>query len=333
MYTKATYSIVIRTLGKGGVKYQQLLDAIKYQTCKPKHIFIFIADGYPLPPEQIGTEEFIYTHKGMWHQRVYGLQYASQLNDVDYILALDDDVKFSSDFAEKSIEWMSKNQCDVLVPAISPYNSTIKSTRSIFSPKNILQFLLGSGFENHFQRWQVKIIDTGGFSINTKLVGDAAPTQSAPFNAFWIKSDIIDDMRLYDESWLDETRYAWPDDQVFFYKCFTLGHKQYIHNKFTIQHLDHGSSDPECLLLCSYASGRNSLIFWHRFLFVPADTLRRFWLIICYSYRLSINLLFLVVKGLLKGDFRPLKANCNGVINAINYIKGQSYRDLPKICK
>ena len=59
------YSIVIRTLGTGGGKYQRLLDSIKSQTIQPKHIFVFIAEGYELPAEQIGTEEFIYTRKGV----------------------------------------------------------------------------------------------------------------------------------------------------------------------------------------------------------------------------------------------------------------------------
>ena len=106
-----SYSIVIRTLGKGGGKYQQLLNSIKSQTIQPKHLLVFIADGYNLPPEQLGTEEFIYTRKGMWHQRVYGLEYASKLNNSDYILAVDDDISFAPEFAEKSIVWMAANIC------------------------------------------------------------------------------------------------------------------------------------------------------------------------------------------------------------------------------
>lgn len=58
------YSIVIRTLGTGGGKYQQLLDSIKAQTLQPKHLLVFIAEGYELPPQQLGTEEFVYTRKG-----------------------------------------------------------------------------------------------------------------------------------------------------------------------------------------------------------------------------------------------------------------------------
>ncbi len=101
-----SYAVVIRTLGLGGEKYQALLNSIKEQTIQPKHLYVVIADGYPLPKEQLGIEEFLYTKKGMWHQRVYGLQYASSVDDVEYILALDDDISFDPQFVANSMSGM-----------------------------------------------------------------------------------------------------------------------------------------------------------------------------------------------------------------------------------
>lgn len=322
------YSIVIRTLGTGGVKYQQLLDSIKSQTLQPKHLLVFIADGYELPPEQLGTEEFVYTRKGMWHQRVYGLDYAAKLNDSDYILAVDDDIKFAADFAEKSIEWMVANDCDVMAPDLAP-----RKTISMFSPKNVVYSLLGTRVENHFQKWRVKIMATGGFMANTKVKGDAAPTQSAQFTAFWIKSNVIGSLRLEDEYWLEGTKYALPDDQVFFYKCYLMGLKQYMHEKYIVVHLDHGSSDPNRVVLGNYADGRNFLIFWHRFLYLPSNMLRRIWLVICHTYRVVMHFFYLLLRGLVKRNFKALKAYVNGVSDALHYIKTEEYKGLTKICR
>ena len=327
------YSIVIRTLGTGGGKYQRLLDSIKSQTIQPKHIFVFIAEGYELPAEQIGTEEFIYTRKGMWHQRVYGLEYASKLNDVDYILALDDDISFDSDFAANSIQWMLSNDCDVLAPDLVKKEGASRMTQSLLSPFNIFYSLMGTRIENHFQKWRIKIIATGGFMANTKGKSDAMPTQSAQFTAFWIKSGKIAELKLKDEYWLEGTAYALPDDQVFFYKCYLLGFKQYMHEKYTVVHLDHGSSSPDRLVLGNYADGRNFLIFWHRFLYLPAKGARKLWLIICHVYRIVMHFLFLIVRGVIKFDFRPLKAYTNGVRDALCYIKSTEYQGLAKIVK
>ena len=54
------YTAVIRTLGKAGAKYQQLLDSLIRQTCPPKEILVYIAEGYSLPNESVGVEKYIY---------------------------------------------------------------------------------------------------------------------------------------------------------------------------------------------------------------------------------------------------------------------------------
>ena len=322
-----SYSIVIRTLGTGGSKYQKLLDSIKSQSLQPKHLLVVIADGYQLPPEQLGTEEFVYTRKGMWHQRVYGLEYAAKLGDSDYIFAVDDDISFAPDFAEKSLKWMANNECDVLAPDLA-----LVKTMPMFSPRNILYGLLGIRIENHFQHWRVKIMNTGGFMANTKVNGDAMPTQSAQFAALWIKADSVGVLRLQDEYWLEGTKYALPDDQVFFYKCHLMGLKQYMHEKYTVVHLDHGSSDPNRIVLCNYADGRNFLIFWHRFLFLPSNnSMKRIWLMIAHAYRVAMHTLFLMARGVIKKDFKPLQAYVNGVKDALRYIKTDEYKKLQRI--
>lgn len=57
------YSVTIRTLGAAGNKYQKTLNSIASQTIPPKEIIIVLAEGYPLPPEKLGYEKFIYVPK------------------------------------------------------------------------------------------------------------------------------------------------------------------------------------------------------------------------------------------------------------------------------
>lgn len=327
-----SYSIVIRTLGTGGKKYQSLLDSIRSQTWQPNHVLVFIAEGYPLPQEQLGTEKFIYTRKGMWHQRVYGLEYAAELGDSDYILAVDDDISFAPDFVENSLRWMSDYSCDVLAP-VPIHKLGEHKVMPMFSIKNLVNTLMGIRIENHWQIERIKIIATGGFMANTKVKGDAMPTQSAQFTAFFIDSKKVKELDLKDEYWLDQTKYALPDDQVFFYKCYLRGFRQYMHDKYAVIHLDHGSSDPNRLCESFYANGRNFLIFWHRFLFTRAGVLRKLWLIICMSYRILMFILYCFCRGLLWRNFMPLKRYCLGVFTGLEYINSPKYKDLPPVYK
>ena len=63
------YTVVIRTLGKAGGKYQKMLDSLKSQTMPPKEIIVYIAEGYDIPKETIGVERYVYVKKGMVAQR------------------------------------------------------------------------------------------------------------------------------------------------------------------------------------------------------------------------------------------------------------------------
>ena len=63
------YSVVIRTLGRAGALYQKTLDSICSQTIRPQNIIVYIAEGYVLPKETIGIEQYVYVPKGMVAQR------------------------------------------------------------------------------------------------------------------------------------------------------------------------------------------------------------------------------------------------------------------------
>lgn len=63
MKGKFIYTAVIRTLGRAGQKYLDLLNSLQKQTIQPQNILIYIAEGYAIPKETIGVEKYIYVKK------------------------------------------------------------------------------------------------------------------------------------------------------------------------------------------------------------------------------------------------------------------------------
>ena len=108
------YTVVIRTLGKGGEFYQKTLNSLISQTILPKDIIIYIAEGYPLPKETVGIEKYVYVKKGMVAQR------ALPYNEVktDYMLFLDDDVYLPPAGVETLYRQLSENKGDVISPYV-----------------------------------------------------------------------------------------------------------------------------------------------------------------------------------------------------------------------
>lgn len=52
------YSVVIRTIGKAGEKYQKLLDSIAGLVPRPKAVIVVLPEGYDLPVTRCGTIPF-----------------------------------------------------------------------------------------------------------------------------------------------------------------------------------------------------------------------------------------------------------------------------------
>lgn len=110
--TNLSYSIYIRTLGKGGEKYHRLLQSIDQQTIKPQEVVVVLPVGYNPPQEKLGYERFEYSEKGMVKQRIYSINKA----ETPYILLLDDDVDFEPKYVEKIFKTMIKAKAKCCIP-------------------------------------------------------------------------------------------------------------------------------------------------------------------------------------------------------------------------
>lgn len=308
------YTVVIRTLGTAGEYYQRTLDSLLGQTIKPRAIIVYIAQGYAIPKETIGIEQYVYVKKGMVAQRA--LRYDEV--ESEYILFLDDDV------------YLPPNGVETLYNELKEYNGNVISPCVFYNNKvswksKIVQSLKGKEVARLFgNRWGYKVLRTGGFSYNnnpTKPVYESTSNAGPCF--FCKKSDFLK-IHFEEDLWLDETPYALPDDQVMFYKMHLCGLKVLTSFDSGIVHLDAGStmqSNDEKILRVIYSEFRNKTIFWHRYIYSnEKNLLMKSWSRICYGYMLAVQHLFSIVK-LLKGKKDEVHAFRKGVRDGWGYIK------------
>lgn len=153
------YSVVIRTLGTAGEKYQRLLNSIAAQTIHPKHVYVVMAHGYAFPPQQLGTEIFVFTDKGMWKQRIHGIEYCAA-HGSELQLVCDDDIEFQPDFVERLMDIMNEYDADVLIPDCTNF-----SNYNVSGKQRVLRCLLRSGYKSKRQSYYVAINSSAGFSV------------------------------------------------------------------------------------------------------------------------------------------------------------------------
>lgn len=313
------YTAVIRTLGKAGEKYQQLLDSLANQTIKPTAIIVYIAEGYPIPKETIGIEQYVYVKKGMVAQRA--LPYDEVMTE--YMLFLDDDVYLPPNGVEALYKELVEHEAQVISPC------TFSNHKVLWKSK-LVQSLMGKEVARIFgSRWAYKVLRTGGFSYNNNPV---KPVYESTTNAgpcfFCKKSDFLK-IHYKEELWLDETPYALPDDQVMFYKMHLCGLKILTSFDSGIVHLDAGSTmqaSNEKELKVIYSEYRNKTIFWYKYLYrYEKNLLMKGWCQLCFGYMLAVQHVRSLVK-LLKGKRSEVEAFRKGVKD------GKEYNKISKTC-
>lgn len=221
------YCVAIRTLGTAGEKFQQELDSLIAQTTKPKKILIYIPDGYPLPKESVGIEEYIRCPKGMVAQRALPFEEV----DTPLCLFLDDDVYLPPTSVEMLIEALVDMNGDCIAA------DTFKNQNmSILSKiKAVLTNWATPRFDDN---WAFKIGYSGTFSYNANPTKDVYLSQSAAGPCSLWRMDAFKKIHYQDELWMDKNGFAYGDDLLCFYKLYRNGGKLLVHYNSGIQHLD-----------------------------------------------------------------------------------------------
>lgn len=307
------YTAVIRTLGKGGGYYQKTLDSLILQSIPPSAIIVYIAENYPLPSETVGVERYVYVKKGMVAQRA--LPYDEV--DSEFILFLDDDVYLPPTGVETLYHELQQYKGDVISPYVF-YNhkKSIKDKIRLAVFGREVCRLFGN-------RWGFKVLSTAGFSYinNPKKAVYESQTNAGP--CFLCRKKDFLNIKYEDELWLDETPYAFPDDQVMFYKMHLSGLKILTSYDSGIVHLDAGSStgnvDRTCKVI--YSEYRNKFILWHRFIYSnEKNYLLRLWKIACITYVYGLQSINATYK-LLKGRKEEARVFFLGIKDALIFIR------------
>lgn len=309
MWADIKYSVAIRTLGKAGEYYQRTLDSIASQTLKPEAVVVYIAEGYSLPEETSRIEHHIYVPKGMVAQRA--LQYEEI--DSEWILFLDDDVFLPPDAVETLFRELEENCGDVIIPA------TFANHKASWKQK-IARTLTGREVPRLFDdKWSYKVLRTAGFSYNNNPRKTVYKTQTGSGPCFLCRKMDFLNAHFEDELWLDDAPYAYPEDQVMFYKMHLNGLKLLTSFDSGVVHLDAGSTmagGEERMNKHIYSEYRNKTIFWRKFIYPN----RPFKLLsmLAFGYMLSVQLVkYLALR--LMGDEDRWQVFRKGLMEGKNY--------------
>lgn len=313
------YTAVIRTLGKAGNKYQQLLDSLVRQTCPPKEILVYIAEGYALPQETVGLEKYIYVKKGMMAQRA--LPYTEVTTE--HMLFLDDDMVLAEDQVERMFTLLSEHKADVISPDVFP-----NSQRPLI-PELMMTLSGRMRARRNDRRWGYKVMRTAGYSYNKHPGSDVLESQTNSGNCFLCRKASFLSIRLQDETWIDATPYALGDDQIIYYKMFRHGLKVLTWYSHHVQHLDAGLNlTAENKRQLAFSDFRFKTIFWHRFIYKPDKSrASKFLSTLAIGYTFAFGLMV----SLLKLRFGIFQIKRKAIRDGIRYIKSDEYKGLPPV--
>lgn len=316
------YTAVIRTLGTAGEKYQILLDSLNRQTLQPSKILVYIAEGYTIPKETIGKEQYIFVKKGMVAQRA--LSYHEV--DTEFMLFLDDDLFLPDNFVENMFFFLEKYHADVISPDVYP-----NANRS-FLGKCIMMLSGRMMPRKDDGKWGYKAMRNSGYSYNNHPRSSVYLSQINAGACFFCKKTDFLKIHFEDELWLDNMKYPSGEDQVMYYKMYLSGLKQLTWFGSESKHLDAESTmkneEKEKKLI--YSNFCFKVIFWHRFIYKPdKNFFSRIWSSICIGYALGFTLFI----STLKCKFDILKLKYKAIKDAIGFIGSEEYRSLPLIKK
>lgn len=299
-----SYSVAIRTLGKGGEKYLRELKSLECQTLQPQKIVAYIAEGYDLPKETIGKEVYVRCKKGMVAQRALPFD---EIN-TDYILLLDDDMELAPDACQKMMEAAVAADADCLVLDIyNEYNLGIKG--------KLVCWLVNS-IPHHDKNWAIKICRSSHYRYNANP-SEMLRTMSGCGGAILVKKSACQAIHFEDECWLDNMPYAFMEDQLFVYKFHLYGFKTFMHYGPKVTHLDARTSHLRNKEKHDYMSKVNRYIVWHRSIFsTQSTTLQKMYAWFAYwsseLYQLLVSPIFCVKNRGLFPLYQVFTANWGG---------------------
>lgn len=316
------YSVVIRTTGKAGEKYQKLLDSIDNLVPKPVEVLVVLPEGNEKPSELLGYETFLFVKKGMISQRIEGLNACK----TKYALFCDDDVSFDKEFVQKLYSPVEAGYCKFSAGPLYSFLPS-KGINALICTVN------ASAMPTLFKKNRYcSVLRSSGYSYNRHLKNKKLyyETQSIAWTCFFAEIEAFRNLKLEEECWLDSHNYSALDDQTMFYKAWLMNYKTIVVADAYYIHLDAKTSFKGNRDNAIYSLSFNRFIFWHRFIFNKRKVklLSR----LCYTYKSVMsniyNFLSLKKKSITENEYSLIK---KGFFDAKEYVKSDEYLKLPKI--
>jgi len=311
-----SYSVAIRTLGTAGDKYRQLILSLKSQTVQAEGIYVYIAEGFPLP-ERVADETYIPCPKGMVAQRSLRFEEIAS----EYILFCDDDLYLPPDSVKTLFDALNSHKADVVSPNAYPNHAMRFGER--------LKAMLFSGtFPSIRARYAFRIRGSACYSyaIHPQSV---MPTQSFAGLCFLLKKSVFLDAHFEEERWLDSFRYSLGDDQVLAYKLFSKGYRLLIHYDTGIEHLDAGAGHVSDKREKYYLAAFLHYIIWFRTIWQPRSGLRRVSAVLSYGFYWTVQYAIAQCSRLTgKCVYKPTEL-VRAVRDARVYVKSDEFSSIP----
>lgn len=317
MSTLPEYSVAIRTLGKAGRLYEDLIRCLKNQTYPPKAIFVYLAEGYQ-QPEAVADEIYITCPKGMVRQRA--LQY-EEIN-TEYILFCDDDVYLPPHAIQELFDAMMKNRGDCIAPNVFQHHKA--------SLKNkIMAGLYSETLPSFFAKYAIRIRMSSHFSYVVRPQR-VMPTQSFAGICFLVKKALFLAVHFEDECWMDQFSYALGDDQLLAYKMYLAGYSLLTYFDSGIEHKDaktgHVEDDRERL----HSKYFLRYVIWYRSIYqTRISRMGKCRAIISYYCAWLWHFIVAFLLWMARKKKQELGAAVSGLRDARRFVKSEEYLRLP----
>ena len=315
------YSVIIRTTGKAGAKYQALLDSIAALEPQPREVIVVLPEGFALPPERLGWERFCFCPKGMVIQRLHGIAQCK----TKYALISDDDIAFGPDFVQKLTAPLETGTYGISAGPLPEFFPAPGMSA-------LAAALMGMAAPTVFHRDRYNsVLKTTGYSYNRRLEpGKLYETQSAPWTCFYADVQKLRSIRFEEELWLDKNGYAAHDDTSMFYKAWLRGVTPVIVADALYRHLD-GRTSTTHNPKVAYAGGFNTVVFWHRFVYKNCRSLpEKLWARLCLQYHLLASGAFRLLNDL-RRHTNDRKNARDGIRAGWAWLRSAEYAALPPV--
>ena len=312
------YTVVIRTLGKAGDKFEKEIRSLALQSVAPRKILAYIAEGYEIPRFE-GDDDVIWirSSKGMVTQRSLDFKEV----ETEFVLFLDDDVQLPPTGAEKLLAAAVDYDADAVVANVFENNKG----------SLVWKFLAacGGSLPSFSKRWGFRVRNSTYYSYCNNP-GDVMPAQSGAGPCSLVKMSAYRGIHFEDERWIELTSYALGDDLLFFNKMYRNGYKLIVHYTSGAVHLDARTTDKRDRKTQCRNERMLHYIIWHRISYLTAKSgFSRFWRSMCFwsaeSWCLSSDL----IESLVKGRFYRIPMRICGIIKGMRYVKSEEYKSLP----